>query len=141
MRNPEQFSLEGKTAVVTGASRGIGAAIAAGLQASGAKVFGISRSGTAPQHVTAVACDLSDDAAVQRAFDHLADHGDRLDVLVNAAGISLPASAGKSELQRFRDTLATDLTGVESLARSLPSTRGTRCPERSRTAPARRWSP
>jgi NAD(P)-dependent dehydrogenase (short-subunit alcohol dehydrogenase family) len=110
MRNPEQFSLAGKTAVVTGASRGIGAAIAAGLQASGATVFGISRSGTAPQHVTAVACDLSDDAAVQRAFDHLADH--RLDVLVNAAGISLPASAGKSELQRFRDTLATDLTGV-----------------------------
>jgi NAD(P)-dependent dehydrogenase (short-subunit alcohol dehydrogenase family) len=112
MRNPEQFSLEGKTAVVTGASRGIGAAIAAGLQASGAKVFGISRSGTAPTNVTALACDLSDDAAVQHAFDHLADNGDRLDVLVNAAGISLPASAGKSELQRFRDTLATDLTGV-----------------------------
>jgi NAD(P)-dependent dehydrogenase (short-subunit alcohol dehydrogenase family) len=112
MRNPEQFSLEGKTAVVTGASRGIGAAIAVGLQAAGAKVFGISRSGTGPQHVTAIACDLADDAAVQRAFDHLADNGDRLDVLVNAAGISLPASAGASELQRFRATLATDLTGV-----------------------------
>jgi NAD(P)-dependent dehydrogenase (short-subunit alcohol dehydrogenase family) len=112
MRNPEQFSLEGKTAVVTGASRGIGAAIAAGLQAAGAKVFGISRSGTAPQHVTAIACDLSDDAAVQRAFDQLSNDGDRLDVLVNAAGISLPASAGARELQRFRDTLATDLTGV-----------------------------
>jgi NAD(P)-dependent dehydrogenase (short-subunit alcohol dehydrogenase family) len=112
MHNPEQFSLAGKTAIVTGASRGIGAAIAAGLQAAGAKVFGISRSGTAPPHVTAVACDLADDAAVQRAFDQLSDSGDRLDVLVNAAGISLPASAGASELQRFRATLATDLTGV-----------------------------
>ena len=112
MHNPAAFSLEGKTAVVTGASRGIGAAIASGLQASGAKVFGLSRSGTAPAQVTAVKCDLADDAAIGSVFDHLAKTGERLDVLVNAAGISLPASATMSELQRFRDTLAVDLSGV-----------------------------
>jgi NAD(P)-dependent dehydrogenase (short-subunit alcohol dehydrogenase family) len=112
MRNPGPFSLDGKIAVVTGASRGIGAAIASGLQASGARVFGISRSGTAPQNVTAISCDLSDDAAVRSAFDDLEKKCDRLDVVVNAAGISLPASGNASELQRFRDTLATDLTGV-----------------------------
>ena len=112
MHNPAAFSLEGRTAVVTGASRGIGAAIASGLQASGAKVFGLSRSGTAPAHVTAVKCDLADDAAIGSVFDHLAKTGERLDVLVNAAGISLPASATISELQRFRDTLAVDLSGV-----------------------------
>ena len=112
MHNPAAFSLEGKTAVVTGASRGIGAAIAGGLQASGAKVFGLSRSGTAPSHVTAVKCDLADDPAVRSVFDHLAKAGERLDVLVNAAGISLPASATMSELRRFRDTLAVDLSGV-----------------------------
>ena len=112
MHNPAAFSLEGKTAVVTGASRGIGAAIASGLQASGAKVFGLSRSGTAPSHVTAIKCDLADDAAIRSVFDHLAKTGERLDVLVNAAGISLPASATMSELQRFRDTLAVDLSGV-----------------------------
>jgi gluconate 5-dehydrogenase len=110
MPEPATFSLDGKIAVVTGTSRGIGAAIAAGFTEAGAKVFGLSRSGTAPKGVTAIACDLSDDAAIKRAFDQIAK-SDRLDVLVNAAGISLPASE-TSELKRFRDTLATDLTGV-----------------------------
>ena len=98
MHNPSHFSLAGKTAVVTGASRGIGAAIASGLQASGAKVFGLSRSGTAPANVTAIKCDLADDAVIRSVFDHFAKAGERLDVLVNAAGISLPASETRSEL-------------------------------------------
>ncbi len=112
MPDLKAFSLEGKIALVTGASRGIGAAIARGLADAGATVFGLSRSGTAPQGVAAIACDLSDDAAIRRAMGEISKHGDRLDVLVNAAGISLPPSAAKDELQRFRDTLATDLTGV-----------------------------
>ena len=112
MHSPAAFSLEGKTAIVTGASRGIGAAIASGLQASGARVFGLSRSGTAPAQVTAVTCDLANDTAIKSVFDDLASAGERLDVLVNAAGVSLPASAAKGELQRFRDTLAVDLSGV-----------------------------
>jgi gluconate 5-dehydrogenase len=106
------FSLKGKVAVVTGASRGIGAAIADGLQGAGAIVVGLSRSGTAPQDVTAIACDLADDAQVAHAFDAVARQQGRLDVLVNAAGISLPPSSAESELARFRTTLATDLTGI-----------------------------
>jgi len=112
MRNPSPFSLDGRTALVTGASRGIGAAIASGLQAQGATVFGASRSGTAPPGVAALSCDLSDDAALHRLFEQLAQTCDRVDILVNAAGISLPASAEGGELRRFRATLATDLTGV-----------------------------
>jgi gluconate 5-dehydrogenase len=61
--------------------------------------------------VTAIACDLADDAAIKRAFDRVAAAG-QLDVLVNAAGITLPAASGTSELKRFRDTVAIDLTGA-----------------------------
>lgn len=106
------FSLASKLAVVTGASRGIGAAIASGLKDAGATVFGLSRSGTAPQGVIAVACDLSDEGAIESAFRTIGAKGDRIDALVNAAGISLPAQSSETELARFRATLATDLTGV-----------------------------
>lgn len=106
------FSLGGKIAVVTGASRGIGAAIATGLQDAGARVFGLSRSGTAPQGVSAITCDLSDDEAIGSAFRTIAAQGGRIDALVNAAGISLPAQSAENELARFRSTVATDLTGV-----------------------------
>jgi NAD(P)-dependent dehydrogenase (short-subunit alcohol dehydrogenase family) len=112
MRSLDRFSLGGRRAIVTGASRGIGAAIAAGLADAGAEVFGLSRSGTAPDHVEPIACDLADDAALRRAIDGFAKRHDRLDVLVNAAGISLPASSASDELDRFRQTIATDLTGV-----------------------------
>src|SRR6266702_909040 len=84
MPDLKAFSLEGKIALVTGASHG----------------------------VAAIACDLSDDAAIRRALGEISQHGDRLDVMINAAGISLPAAPAKDELRRFRDTLATDLTGV-----------------------------
>jgi NAD(P)-dependent dehydrogenase (short-subunit alcohol dehydrogenase family) len=112
MRNPERFSLQGRRAIVSGASRGIGAAIAAGLVDAGAKVFGLSRSGTAPKVVEAIACDLADDAALRRAIDAFTKRHDRLDVLVNAAGVSLPAQNAADELDRFRQTIAIDLTGV-----------------------------
>jgi NAD(P)-dependent dehydrogenase (short-subunit alcohol dehydrogenase family) len=112
MRSPDRFSLQGRRAIVSGASRGIGAAIAAGFAEAGAEVFGLSRSGTAPDGVEPVTCDLADDAALRRAIEGFARRHDRLDVLVNAAGISLPAKNAADELDRFRQTIAIDLTGV-----------------------------
>ena len=75
-------------------------------------MFGFSRSGTSPGAVEPIACDLSDDVALRRVMDEVAKRHEALDILVNAAGISLPAAGAAGELDRFRQTIATDLTGV-----------------------------
>jgi gluconate 5-dehydrogenase len=57
--------------IVTGASRGIGAAIAEALDARGMTVFGLSRSGTGPAG-RAITCDITDEGAVKRACAEIA---------------------------------------------------------------------
>jgi len=74
-----------KTALVTGASSGIGKAIAIALQESGMKVIGLCRSvENLPAGVTPLACDLRDATQIQEAFLSL----DHLDILVNSAGLA-----------------------------------------------------
>jgi NAD(P)-dependent dehydrogenase (short-subunit alcohol dehydrogenase family) len=107
------FRLDGRVAVVTGASRGIGAAIASGLAGAGAAVLGLSRTGAAPPSVTPLRCDLADTTAVSGAFDAIKRTVGRVDVLVNAAAISLPPpNTAADELARLRSTLEVDLVGA-----------------------------
>jgi NAD(P)-dependent dehydrogenase (short-subunit alcohol dehydrogenase family) len=77
-------------------------------------VFGFSRSGTAPIGVEPIACDITDPAAVARAFRHIESGAGRLDILVNAAGLSLPCVGDEpaAEIERFRKTVELDLTAA-----------------------------
>ena len=81
-------SLAGKTALVTGASRGIGRGIAVALADAGARVYATGRSidsATLPDAVTRIACDHNDDDAVAQVFGRIqSECGGRLDVLANA---------------------------------------------------------
>lgn len=106
------FSLAGRAAVVGGASRGIGEAIAQGLSGAGAAVTGLGRSPSAAgdgSPFTYRSCDLADRAAFERVLgDVVAAHG-RLDAYVHAAGITLGAKPGGDPYADFRRTIDTNL--------------------------------
>jgi NAD(P)-dependent dehydrogenase (short-subunit alcohol dehydrogenase family) len=80
--------LQGKTAVVTGVSMGIGRATAELLLVNGVRVFGLALDADRWTHprLTGISCDLSDSEALDAAFRGLLLYVDRLDYVVNVAG-------------------------------------------------------
>ena len=93
----ERFSLQGRRALVTGASRGIGAGIATALSRAGADVALVARSTDALNEVAdmikaqagqsvALPCDVCDDAAVAQSVTRACESLGSIDILVNAAG-------------------------------------------------------
>ena len=107
--------MDGKVVVVTGATGGIGAAAADGFRQLGATVVGLARS--ADERAGGVRCDLSDLASVRRAAAEILERHDRLDVLVNNAGVLPPErtlTADGNEL-----TFATNLLGPFLLTQLL----------------------
>jgi NAD(P)-dependent dehydrogenase (short-subunit alcohol dehydrogenase family) len=114
--------LSGRVAVVTGASRGIGAATAAAVASSGAHVVLAARDGAALDGVagrivaaggraTAVPTDVSDEAAVSRLFASASRLGP-VGALVCAAGVLTPALFASTTSAMWGETLGVNLTGT-----------------------------
>lgn len=117
------FSLQGKVALVTGASQGIGRATSLELAKAGAKVAVAARNTeklaalVAEVRATggealAVTMDVADAAQVKSGFQQAISHFGRLDILVNNAGIARDGLALRMKLEDWEAVLRTNLTGA-----------------------------
>jgi gluconate 5-dehydrogenase len=134
------FDLSGRTALVTGSSRGLGRAIAAGLAKAGARLV---INGTDPARVQTTvaefrsaghaaegaAFDVTDEAGIVNAFEAFDAKGIAIDVLVNNAGIQMRKPLVEFSSAEWRKVIETNLTsafviGREAAKRMIPRKRG-----------------
>jgi len=122
--------VNGRTAVITGGGRGVGAAVAARLARAGARVLVVAR--TAAQ-VDAVArnlrdqghdahaepCDVSDPRSVERLAAAAAERLGRVDVLVNSAGVATAASIHKTSIEEWNRMFAVNATAAFLCVKAL----------------------
>jgi len=125
-----------RVALVTGASRGIGAAIAEALAAAGRAVILAARNEqrlaevrdrivAAGGEASVVTCDVSDAASLASTVEAAAKQAGRLDILVNNAGITRDALVLRMDAASFQEVLSTNLTSafVASKAAARPMMR------------------
>jgi 3-oxoacyl-[acyl-carrier protein] reductase len=125
-----QIDLKGQTALVTGASRGIGQAIAVRLAACGANVVGVARSLEALQatidaiqqsggSALGIAANVANSADVERVVGEVEAKFQRISVLVNNAGITRDGLMLRMEDEAWQEVIDTNLKGTFLFSRAV----------------------
>ncbi|MGB5628673.1 MAG: 3-oxoacyl-ACP reductase FabG [Woeseiaceae bacterium] len=118
-------ALDGEIALVTGASRGIGASIAAGLAAAGARVIGTATSQGGADAISAalgdkgrgIVLNVSDEDSVAAALKDIQENEGSPSILVNNAGITRDNLLMRMKQDEWDDVIAANLTGVFRLSK------------------------
>lgn len=121
------MDLQNAVVVVTGASRGIGLAIARRFLDSGARVAGLARSEDALDRLsealgdafTPVVCDVTDADATRAAIDRIAEDLGQIDVLVNNAGLGRFDPVDEQTVDDWNVQVDTNLSGVFHCTRAV----------------------
>jgi 2-deoxy-D-gluconate 3-dehydrogenase len=120
------LQLEGKTAIVTGASRGLGRATAVALHEQGARVLAVARSlddlealeALDPKNIKACQCDMQDANAVAALAQVALDHFGGLDIVVNNAGIAPAGNFLEQDPEIWNRVMAVNVSAPAILARA-----------------------
>lgn len=119
-----QFRVDGKIAIVTGASSGLGARFARVLHAAGATVVVTARRVERLQSLAAelsgsvaVQCDVAVDAEREHLINTVMNQFGRIDILVNNAGITHKAPIEAETIEQFRETMEVNTTAIWHLCK------------------------